>query len=268
MTFFHLTFIACLQGITEFLPISSSGHLALLPLLTGLPDQSLTIDIAAHTGSLGAVIVYFWRDVSRALSGIIDLLHRSHRHSPNARLMVCLITATIPVVLAGAVIKLLAIDDLLRNLYVIAVAMIVFGVILYKADQSQPLSKSTSEWNLRDAVRLGLWQILALIPGASRSGVTMTGARMCGYSRRDSARLSMLMSIPVIAAATLLALAEIAHSGDALALREAGIVATLSFVFAYASVTIMMAILQRFSFTPFIIYRLILGFGLLLFAAL
>lgn len=267
MTLFHLFLIAFIQGVTEFLPISSSGHLVLIPLLTGLSDQGLNIDIAAHTGTLGAVIVYFWRDASRAATGMAALLYPSQRQSPHARLAFCLIAATIPVVIVGAIIKLFGFDEILRNLHVIAVATIFFGIVLFWADKSQPLVKSTADWNSRDAIIFGCWQVIALIPGASRSGVTMTAARICGYHRQDAARLSMLMSIPVITAATFLAIAEFIAASDALPVQEAAIVAALSFVFAYLAVAAMMALLQRFSFTPFVIYRLVLGCGLLAFAS-
>ena len=262
MTLFHLALVALVQGVTEFLPVSSSGHLVLIPLLTGLKDQGLSIDIAAHAGSLGAVLLYFRRDVVRTAAGIADLA-RGSSGSADARLAICLGCATIPVVIAGGIVKLTGLDEILRSLQVIGLATLGFGIILYWADKSKPAAKPASDWNLKDAAVLGLWQVFALIPGASRSGVTMTAARICGYGRRDAARLSMLMSIPVIAAASLLTLAEIIAAGDGIALRSTAIAAALSFAAALAAVAAMMELLKRFSFTPFVIYRVILGAWLL-----
>ncbi len=265
MTSFHIILTAFIQGVTEFLPVSSSGHLALIPLLTGLRDQGLSIDIAAHAGSLGAVLLYFRRDAARAAAGIADLA-RGSTASADSRLAVCMGLATVPVIVAGGAVKLAGLDDMLRNPQVIGLATLGFGIILYWADKSKPAAKPAADWNLKDALILGLWQVTALIPGASRSGVVITAARICGYGRRGAARLSMLMSIPVIAAASALTLAEIIASGNGIALREASVVAALSFVSALAAVAAMMEMLKRFSFTPFVIYRVILGSGLLVFA--
>lgn len=265
MIMFHLALLALIQGVTEFLPVSSSGHLALLPLLSDMPDQGLGIDIAAHAGSLLAILIYFWRDSFRLFQGFADIIQRN-RNSADSRLFLCLVGATIPVVIAGAIIKFIGLDVHLRKIEIIGLATLLFGIVLYFADRLNSETKIASEWNGKDALILGLWQVIALIPGASRAGVTITAARLCGYKRRDAAKLSMLMSIPVISAASLLTIVEMMATGNSIVLQEAFIVAILSFIAAITAVSLMMEMLKRFRFTPFVIYRLFLGVGLLAFA--
>lgn len=262
MTTFHLLLVAAIQGMTEFLPVSSSGHLVLIPLLTGLPDQGLTVDVAAHTGTLGAVVLYFRREFGCAALGALDLA-RGKTKTANSRLALCLVIASIPVIIAGAAVKFTGFDAMLRSLEVIGFATLGFGVLLYWSDRTHRTDKSSLVWNARDAVVFGIWQVAALIPGASRSGVTITAARMCGYNRADAVRLSMLMSLPVICGATALTLIELIAAGDDVVAAEALAVAGLSFLAALAVLTFLMRFVQRFSFTSFVIYRLVLGILLL-----
>ena len=202
MPLFTLILVAVVQGITEFLPVSSSGHLILLPNLTGLEDQGLIIDVAVHVGTLGAVILYFWRDVRRAFFGLFKLTDMS---DPDARLALGLIIATIPVVIAGLAIKASGLSEAMRSITVVAWATLIFGIVLYWSDQRGETKKTADDWSLKDAIVMGLWQMLALIPGTSRSGITITGGRYLGYNRSDAARLAMLMSIPtIIASGTLI----------------------------------------------------------------
>ena len=260
MPILHLVLVAIVQGITEFLPVSSSGHLILLPNLTGLEDQGLVIDVAVHVGTLGAVLLYFRRDVGRALQGLLRLGDRS---DPNARLALGLIVATIPVVIAGLLLKLSGFDESLRSIAVVGWTTLIFGLVLYWADQRKDSGKTSKDWSLRDAVTMGLWQILALIPGTSRSGITITGARHLGYTRTDAARLSMLMSIPTILASGTLIGLEVATSMDAAAARDSAIAACFAFLAALAALHFMMRLLQSVSFTPYVIYRVALGLVLL-----
>ncbi len=262
MSLFHLLLVSAIQGLTEFLPISSSGHLALIPILTGLRDQGLAIDVAAHTGSIGAVLLYFRADFAKIIAGVVELAHGDSR-SAGARLALGLIFATIPVVLAGAAIKLSGFDVHMRKLEVIGIATIAFGILLLWSDRSGKQVKSVSDWTVRDALIFGFWQIAALIPGASRSGVTITAARFCGYVRQDAVRISMLMSLPVIIAATTLSFFELAASGHGMTLTQAGLVVVFSFSAALVSLYFLMGMLRWFSFTPFVIYRFILGGALL-----
>tara|TARA_Y100000815_G_scaffold91880_1_gene80817 strand:+ start:1169 stop:1972 length:804 start_codon:yes stop_codon:yes gene_type:complete len=262
MTLFHLLLVAVIQGITEFLPVSSSGHLILLPNLTGMADQGQAIDVAVHVGTLLAVILYFWRDVAAALLGLGRLV-RGRADTPGAKLALLLIIATVPVVLAGLVLKLTGLDDALRSVAVIGWTMLIFGIVLYWADQRGAETRSTGDWTLRHAIIMGLWQAVALIPGTSRSGITITGGRLLGYAREDAARLSMLMSIPtIIASGTLLGL-EVAQTGSPDMWRAAGIGAAFAFVAALLALTLMMRLLRSVSFTPYVIYRVILGLILL-----
>ncbi len=262
MTTFHLLLVAVIQGMTEFLPVSSSGHLVLIPLLTGLPDQGLAVDVAAHTGTLGAVVLYFRREFGYAALGAMDLA-QGKTNTAHSRLALCLVIASIPVFIAGAAVKLTGFDAMLRSLEVIGFATLGFGVLLYWSDKAHRTEKSSLVWNTRDALIFGIWQIAALIPGASRSGVTITAARMCGYNRTDAVRLSMLMSLPVICGATALTLIEMIAAGDDIVAREALVVAGLSFSAALTVLAFLMRIVRRFSFTSFVIYRIVLGILLL-----
>ncbi|MDA7425053.1 undecaprenyl-diphosphate phosphatase [Thalassococcus lentus] len=265
MTFTHLLILALIQGVTEFLPVSSSGHLILLPNLTGLQDQGPIIDVAVHVGTLGAVILYFWSDVKVALHGCTRLV-RGKVDTASAFLALCLLIATVPVILFGLALKLSGFDDALRSTAVIGWSMLGFGIVLYWADQTGPQTKTAKDWSLKDALIMGLWQAIALIPGTSRSGITITAARQLGYSRQDGARLAMLMSIPTIIAAGALAGADVASRMDAQAARDGAIAAAFAFVAALAALALMMRLLKSVSFTPYVIYRVILGIILLVIA--
>ncbi len=262
MPLFHLILVALIQGITEFLPVSSSGHLILLPNLTGLDDQGQVIDVAVHVGTLFAVMLYFRSDTARLFRGAPKVL-RGRVDDPDSWLVLCLAVATVPVVLAGLVFKLTGLDDALRSTAVIGWTMIVFGLVLYWADRIGGEAKSGEAWTLKDALVMGLWQVLALVPGTSRSGITITAARQLGYRREEAARLAMLMSIPTILASGALLGGEVVATADAAAARDGAIAAAFSFLAALAALWGMMTLLKRISFTPYVIYRVILG-GVLL----
>lgn len=258
MPLFHLVILALIQGITEFLPISSSGHLALYPILTGEEDQGQTIDVAVHVGTLFAVLIFFRQDVLRVIEGLFSLARLNHQTS-EARLAILLIISTIPVVVAGAALSLSGLNDQLRSIAVIGWATIGFGVFLFIADRFGGQAKATDDWTMKDAIAMGLAQVTALIPGASRSGVTMTMARGLGYARVDAARLSMLMSIPTIVAAGALTSLKLVSSGDLALGLDAALAAVLAFVAALAALALMMRMLRTWSMTPFVIYRMVLG---------
>jgi len=262
MALYHLLLLAILQGITEFLPVSSSGHLILLPTLTGWDDQGQAIDVAVHIGTLAAVVLYFWRDVKDGLIGLPRVC-RGKIDTPGARLAFLLILATIPVVVVGLILNLTGLSDAMRSIKVIGWTMLIFGIVLYWADQTGGTAKTDADWSLRDAIIMGLWQAVALIPGTSRSGITITAARQLGYDREGGAKLAMLMSIPTIAASGLLLGAEVAASADAQAARDGAIAALFAFVTALAALSLMMRLLKSVSFTPYVIYRIILGVVLL-----
>ncbi|MBY6113172.1 undecaprenyl-diphosphate phosphatase [Mameliella alba] len=258
MPFTQLLILALIQGVTEFLPISSSGHLILLPNLTGMQDQGQIIDVAVHVGTLFAVVLYFWRDVKEAAVGTLRLA-TGRIDTPGARLAFLLLVATIPVILFGLALKVTRMDDMLRSVAVIGWTMLVFGIVLYWADMRGAQHKTDADWSLRDAIIMGLWQAIALIPGTSRSGITITAARHLGYNRHDGAKLAMLMSIPtIIASGTLLGL-EVAATADAQAARDGAIAAALAFVSALGALWLMMRLLRSVSFTPYVVYRVVLG---------
>jgi len=262
MPFFHLLILALIQGLTEFLPVSSSAHLILLPALTGAEDQGITLDVAVHVGTLLAVIIYFRKDVGLALRGALDVL-RGDRTSDGARLAILLVVATIPVVIAGFVLKVTGLADAMRSIVVIGWAMLLFGLVLYWTDQRGGTEKEMRGWSLREAIVLGIWQALALIPGTSRSGATISGARLQGYGREQAARISMLMSIPtIIASGSLLAL-DVVGQADWEIVKYAGIAAAMAFIAALFALTLMMRLLRSVSFTPYVIYRIVLGVVLL-----
>lgn len=265
MPLFYLVLVALVQGITEFLPISSSGHLVLLPALTGHVDQGLLIDVAAHVGTLGAVVLFFWADVRTALAGIPSLL-RGRIHDEGAWLTLCLAIATVPVIIAGFILKVTGLSDVMRSVALIGWTTIIFGLLLYYFDKRGAEVHTAPEWSLKHALIMGLWQMLALVPGVSRSGITITGGRALGYARTDAAKLSMLMSIPtIIASAALLSLDLISAPSEAV-IRDAAVVALLSLVSALLALKLMFRLLQSVSFTPYVIYRMILGTVLLIWA--
>lgn len=257
-----LLILALVQGVTEFLPISSSGHLQLWPMLTGRTNQGLAIDVAVHVGTLVAVVLYFRADVAVAVRGGFRVLRGDFAHD-DARLALLLVAATVPVIVAGGLLWATGWEDALRSLPVIAWATLIGGALLWFADRGADGARADGDWRLRDAVLMGVAQAFALIPGMSRSGVTFTAARALGYDRVSGAKLSMLMSIPtIIASGTLLSLDVIA-SGDTGTLRDIGIVVAMSFAAALLALTLMMRLLKTVSFTPYVIYRIALGAVLL-----
>jgi len=262
MPLLHLFLVAVIQGITEFLPVSSSGHLILLPGLTGLEDQGQVIDVAVHVGTLFAVVLYFWCDVRQAIVGLPRLII-GRADTQGACLAMLLLIASIPVVAFGLILHLTGLDAEMRSIEVIGWAMLIFGVVLYWADQTGPRTKEGSQWNFQDAMVMGVWQAVALIPGTSRSGITITGARFLGYSRHDAAKISMLMSIPTIFASGVLLGVESVITANMAVLRDGFIAAVLAFVSALIALSAMMKLLNSVSFTPYVIYRVVLGLILL-----
>jgi len=256
----QIVVLAVVQGITEFLPISSSGHLVLTSRVLGWPDQGLLIDIAVHAGTLLAVIVYFWRDLWEMTLGAVGIF--TGRRSPSQRLIGCLAIATVPIVFAGYF-GIDYIEDVLRSVELIGWTTLGFGVLLWVVDRLCMTVRRLEHLTYGGALLVGLAQILALLPGTSRSGITMTACRLLGMERRDAARFSMLLSIPTILGAAILAGLKIYKSGDLTLGLDAAIAAALSFVTALVAIAFMMRWLMHATFTPFVIYRILLGIGLL-----
>jgi undecaprenyl-diphosphatase len=260
VTLLHIVVISLIQGIVEFLPISSWGHLVLLKELTGWPDHGLVIEVAVHVGTLGAVVVYFRRDLWAMVLGVVRAMRG--RPEPGARLAALVAVGTIPVVVAGfAVDRMLG--DSLRTLEIVAWTTFVFAIVLYVADRRGMTVRRLEHVAYGDAIVIGLAQALALVPGTSRSGITMTAARMLGIERPDAARFSMLLAVPAILGAGVLKSVELAESPDAQLTLASIIAAALAFATALIAIAGLMAWLRHAGFTPFVVYRLILGAGLL-----
>ena len=261
-------FIALIQGITEFLPVSSSGHLVLIPHITAFADQGQVMDVAAHIGTLAAVMLYLRRDIIAMLASLFTRAVDKMRYR---RLTGLLIIASLPVIIAGLLLELAG-AEFLRLVWIVASANLVFALWLWVADRRDiqtDLSRSDTrqpEWeklSYRHALYIGLAQIFALIPGASRSGVTMTMARQLGYDRLSAARFSLLLSVPVIAGAGVLKGVSLYRTGEGVDLLSLGLVAGLSFIFALLAIRWMMGWLARADFRIFVFYRLGLGIVLL-----
>ncbi len=268
MSYLHIIVIALVQGITEFLPISSSGHLILVPSLTGWPDQGLAIDVSVHMGTLLAVLVYFKEDtkglcIAACASLGIASAKRASEGTLYQKLFWALVLATLPVVIVGYMAKTSGMLDIMRTIEIIGWASIVFGILLYWVDRSAPISKALDRMALKPALIIGLSQVLALIPGTSRAGITMTSARWLGFSRTEAARFSILLSIPTIAAAGLLGVLDIMKSESSVIVGDALISGALACIAALGAIHFLMKWLTHANMTIFVIYRVLLGVGLL-----
>ncbi|MEE9334999.1 MAG: undecaprenyl-diphosphate phosphatase [Granulosicoccaceae bacterium] len=248
--------LAIVQGLTEFLPVSSSGHLMLIPVLTGWPDQGVVTDVMVHVGSLFAVIVYFWRDVLNLLKGTGDLLQG--KMTDNARMAGYIALATIPALAVGAALKLTGAYELIRSIEVVAWNAVIFGILLWIADVVGKRSRIMEDMKLSPALIIGGAQALALIPGTSRSGITMTAARLLGFERAEAARFSFLLGIPAIAAAGAFTAIEVVQLGESIP-TDALWAALLTFFAALAAITLLMALVKRMGFFIFMVYRLLLA---------
>jgi len=257
---YHILILAVVQGITEFLPISSSGHLILTSQVLGWPDQGLIIDIATHIGTLFAVLLYFWRDILLMFSGLSRQF--TGRSGPGTRLALYVVVATIPIFLVGYFSKDF-IGSALRSVEVIAWATLVFGIMLWVADKFGMTLRTIEHLRWSGVLFIGFAQILALIPGTSRSGITMTAARILGLERLEAARISMLLSIPAILGAGVLSSCDLYQARDVVLGWDALIAAILSFLTAIITISALMQWLSRSSFTPFVVYRIALGTFLL-----
>jgi undecaprenyl-diphosphatase len=256
----QIILLALIQGITEFLPISSSGHLILAPALFHWADQGVLTDIMTHMGSLLAVLAYFWRDVLAMLRGSVDALRG--RITAEGRLAFYVVIGTIPIVLVGAFLKFTGLSDHMRSVTLVAVNAIVFGILMYVADAYGLMRRKMSDMTWLPALIIGCAQSLSLNPGTSRSGITMTAARGLGFNRPEAARFSFLLSIPATAAAGLLIIGDALERGVAIT-WDSIICGALTFLVAFATIALLMQLLRRMSFLPFVIYRVALGVILL-----
>ena len=256
MSIEQIIVLALVQGITEFLPISSSGHLILIPALTGWPDQGQFTDVMVHLGTLGAILVYFWRDVGKLIGGALLLLRG--KITDEGRLAIYIVLATIPAVAFGLVLKKFGFADLERSVTVVAWNTLLYGVLMLVADTVGKQTKTIENMTLPSALIIGVAQALALIPGTSRSGITMTAARFLGFTRPDAARFSFLLGIPAIAGAGALTIGEAVENCQKITM-DAVACAGLTFLAGLAAIAFLMAVLKRVSFLPFVLYRMMLG---------
>lgn len=271
MPILHAIILGLVQGLSEFLPISSSGHLLLVPWLFGWddfdgdPGVKKGFDVALHSGTLVAAIVYFRHDIVRYVSaGIGAMLHRGDRHDRtlqqvvDARVGWLLLLSTLPAAAIGALFED-PIDENLGTPTIIAVSLIVFGVLLWLADRATG-RRGIDDFRLRDALVVGAAQAVALNPGTSRSGITMTAGRFVGFDRDTAARVSFLMMVPVTTGAVLVKTVSLAQDGVPDGLVAAMVVGIItSGISGWLAVWGLLRLVRTRSFTPFVIYRVLLG---------
>ena len=253
---FQAIVLGLVQGLAEFLPISSSAHLALTPYLLGWPDPGLAFDVALHVGTLAAVLWYFRRDWAELTVAGFRLLRTRRADTEGERRVIHLVIATIPGAVAGLLLNDLA-EGVLRHPLLTAIALIAMGVILWASDRFAGRDRELSGMGWMDALLLGLAQVCALVPGVSRSGSTMTAGRLLGFDRRAAARFSFLMSMPITAAAALFKVPEVISEGGVNAPLVAGVIAAgLS---SWLAIAVLLRFLAKHGFGVFALYRLVLG---------
>ena len=263
MTFLPIILLAIIQGITEFLPISSSAHLILISNFIEFSNNDMALDVSLHLGTLLAVVIYFRSDVLLILNDVRTPLHNGQN------LAIQILVATIPIVIIGGFIFVTGLANIFRNIQVIALATIIFGIILYYADtQVNSRTKNIKNMTYKDSFIIGFFQLLSIIPGTSRSGIVYTGGRFLGISRIESLRFAMLLSIPTILLSAFIPTYNLINnpSSDFLLLGLFGFL--ISFIMAYITIGILMNWIKRYSMTPFVIYRIILGSALLAYSIL
>lgn len=258
----QIVLLAFVQGFTEFLPISSSAHLVLTPLLFGYDLQSLAFDVAVHLGTLAAVVTYFRREIAAMLVAVGNSVATRRMDSPDARLGWMIVLATVPVVVFGIPLKglleVLRKDDQLIAL-VIAGTTIGFGLLLWIADVKGRRIRDEYSVGWKDALFVGILQAIAIIPGTSRSGITITAGLFLGLTRKAASRFSFLLSIPTIAMAGALETLDLARSPDPVDWTPLWLGALLSFIVAYLTIHFFLRFIEKVSMLPFVVYRFILG---------
>ena len=246
--FIEILILSAIQGISEFLPISSSAHLIIVSSLYNLKASSLLIDISLHLGSLLAIIFFFRKD-------LFDIKN-------NQKLLKLIIIGSIPLIIFGYILHSTELIHLLRNIKVIAWTTLIFGIFLYFSDQKKIYKNISSNLNIKSIVFIGMFQVLALIPGVSRAGITITAARLLSFNRVDSGKISFLLSIPALAGASFLGLKDIPNESIEINLLVI-IAIILSFLFSYLTVKFFLRYLNRFSLNIFVIYRITIALILL-----
>ncbi len=241
--------LSLIQGVSEFLPVSSSAHFVLFSEYYEFNNQNLLIDISLHLGSLIAIIFYFRRDLFNFVQ--------------NKSFLIKIILGTIPIIPVGYILYKTELINFLRSLEVIGWMSLIFGILLYISDKFEITKKIDTEFTNSSAVIIGLFQVLALIPGVSRSGITITSGRLLGFSRLDSAKISFFLSIPTLGAASLLGIYNIYKEGSAELNFLAIIAVIFSFIFSYFTIVLFLNFIKKFSLNVFVIYRIILSLFIL-----
>ena len=245
----EILILSLIQGISEFLPVSSAAHLVLVSKYYAFTNESLLIDICLHLGSLLAIIFYFRNDLFHFIK--------------NKSFLIKILVGTIPIIPIGYILYQTGLIDQLRNLEVIGWMSLIFGILLYVSDKSKVTKKIDTEFTNKSALFIGLFQVFALIPGVSRSGITITSGRMLGFNRFDSARISFFLSIPTLAAASIMGIYNIYREGST-ELNFLAIVAVIfSFIFSYITIALFFNFIKKFSLNIFIVYRIILSLFIL-----
>ena len=260
MTYFEAFMLALIQGLTEFLPISSSAHLILPSAILGWEDQGLSFDVAVHVGTLAAVVIYFRKEVVTLFSALLGSLFKGDR-SKEAKLAWMIVLATIPACVGGLFMKDF-IELYLRSAWVIATTTVVFALLLWWVDKRGTFADDEYAADWKKSLFIGVSQALALIPGTSRSGATITAALYLGFTREAAARFSFLMSIPIIALAGSYLGLKLVVSGEPVHLGMLATGIVTSFVSAYFCIHFFLKLISKMGMMPFVIYRLILGVGL------
>ena len=245
----EILILAVIQGVSEFLPVSSAAHLVLISQYYEFNNQNLLIDICLHLGSLIAIIFYFRKDLFNYIQ--------------NKSFLIKIAIGTIPIIPIGYILYQTGLIDHLRNLEVIAWMSLVFGILLYISDKIKITKKIESEFTNKSAIIIGLFQVLALIPGVSRSGITITSGRLLGFNRFDSAKISFFLSIPTLAAASLLGVYNIYNEASPDLNFLAIIAVIFSSIFSYFTIALFLNFIKKFNLNVFIIYRIVLSLFLL-----
>ena len=245
--YLEVIILSVIQGVTEFIPVSSSAHLIIISNISNFNLNSLEVDVSLHLGSLLAIVVYFWRD-------LIDF-------SKNKKKLYLIFFGSIPLIIVGCVLYISNLIYHLRNLELIAWTTLIFGLLLYFSDKNKTDKIVEKDLSKKDIIFIGMLQILSLIPGVSRSGINITAGRLVKYSRIDSAKISFFLSIPALAGASLLGLKDILK--DPFEFNSIiFLTISISFIFSYLTIKFLLYYLNKFSLKIFVFYRIILAFFL------
>ena len=241
----EILILSMIQGITEFLPVSSAAHLVLISKYYAVNNQNLLIDICLHLGSLLAIVFYFRTDLFNFIKNKIFLIK--------------VLIATVPIIPVGYIIYQADLSNQIRSLEFIGWMTLIFGILLYISDKSKITKKIDKDFTNKSAIVIGFFQVLALLPGVSRSGITITAGRILGFDRLDSAKISFFLSIPTLTAASILGIYNIYKEGSSELNFLAIIAVIFSFIFSYFTITLFFKFVRKFSLSVFVLYRIVLS---------